>query len=211
MSLVTLDVSREVAATYVSPGQYVEVRMGGETGYFVLAGAPGVGPWELVMKSGGGVSDVLLAASGGVDLEVTAAIGDGFPMDEARGHSLVIALNGTGIAAGRPLVRGRIVDGDAAITQVYVGARTGAEMALSADIAAWRAAGVSAVVCLSQGDGDGEGLARGYVQDVIRARTPPGGWSNGHVFAVGATSMVDALRALAPELGLPRERVLTNH
>jgi CDP-4-dehydro-6-deoxyglucose reductase len=212
MTLVTIDVSREVAASYVSPGQYVEVRTSGETGYFVLAGALGARPWELVMRAGGGVSDVLLAAPVGVDVEVSLAIGEGFPMDEARGRPVVIALSGTGIAAGRPIVRRRVVDGDAAITQVYVGARTEAELALREDLAAWREAGVPVVVCLSQGDQpSGEERARGYVQDVIRARTPPGGWRKSHVFAVGVASMVDALRALAPDLGLPPERVLTNH
>ncbi len=213
MTLVILEPEPGVAPSYTSPGQYVEVRARGATGYFVLAGVPGELPWELVMRAGGGVSDVLLAAPPGLDVEVTAAIGDGFPMDEARGHLLVVALSGTGVAAAPPLVRRRIGDGDAALTQVWLGVRTQAELPLLADIEAWRAAGVPVVVCLSQpGDAPvGELFSRGYVQDVMAARIPSGSLAEARVFAVGVASMVDALRALAPRLGLPPERVHTNH
>jgi NAD(P)H-flavin reductase len=165
------------------------------------------------MRSGGGVSDVLLPAPLGVEVEVTAAIGDGFPMAAARGRPLVIALSGTGVAAGRPLVRHRIAEGDAARTQVWLGVRTESEIPLAADIALWREAGVPVVVCLSQ---PGEGLpgalfARGYVQDVMAARLAEGSLGDGRIFAVGVSSMIDAVRALAPRLGLPPDRVHTNH
>ena len=213
MTLVTLEPEPGIAPSYTSPGQYVEVRAQGETGYFALAGFPGELPWELVMRSGGGVSDVLLPAPLGRDVEVTAAIGDGFPMDAARGRLLVVALSGTGVSAGRPLVRHRIAEGDAACTQVWLGVRTYAELPLAADIEAWRAAGVPVVVCLSQpGEAPaGELFARGYVQDVMAARIAPGSLADARVFAVGVASMVDAVRALAPRLGLPPEHVHTNH
>jgi NAD(P)H-flavin reductase len=213
MTLVTLEPEPGIAPSYTSPGQYVEVRAQGETGYFALAGIPGELPWELVMRSGGGVSDVLLPAPLGLDVEVTAAIGDGFPMEAVHGRLLVIALSGTGVAAGRPLVLRRIADGDASRTQVWLGVRTRAELPLAADIEAWRAAGVPVVVCLSQpGDApDGDLFARGYVQDVMAARIPAGSLVDARLFAVGVASMVDALRALAPQLGLASEGVHTNH
>jgi NAD(P)H-flavin reductase len=214
MTRVTVEPAPAIVASYVSPGQYVHARVDGATGYFVLAGAPGAAPWELIMRSGGGVSDVLLAAEIGIELEVTPALGDGFPWAAVHGRPLVIALSGTGVAAGRPLLRRRIADGDAALTQVYLGVRTRAELPLTGDVEAWRRAGVSVTVCLSNPDepvGD-EGFARGYVQDVLRASssssTVP---RDAHVFAVGVPTMVDALRTLAPSLGIAPERVLTNH
>lgn len=213
MTLVILEPEPGLALSYTSPGQYVEVRARGETGYFVLAGAPGAWPWELVMRPGGGVSDVLLAAEGELDVEVTAAIGDGFPLEASRGRLLVIALSGTGVAAGRPLVQRRIADGDAPLTQVWLGVRTHAELPLAADLEAWRAAGVPVVVCLSQPSDapPGELFSHGYVQDVMAARISAGSLAEARVFAVGVASMVDALRALAPRLGLTAERVHTNH
>jgi NAD(P)H-flavin reductase len=213
MTMVILEPTAALGPSFTSPGQYVEVRAQGETGYFVLAGVPGELPWELVMRSGGGVSDVLLPAPLGLDVEVTAAIGDGFPMDAARGRRLVVALSGTGVAAGRPLVRHRISDGDAPLTQVWLGVRTLAELPLATDIEAWRAAGVPVVVCLSQ-PGDtpvGELYSRGYVQDVMAARIPAGSLADARVFAVGVASMIEAVRALAPRLGLTSEHVHTNH
>jgi NAD(P)H-flavin reductase len=96
---------------------------------------------------------------------------------------------------------------------VWLGVRTHAELPLAADIAAWRAAGVPVVVCLSQpGDAPvGELFSRGYVQDVMAARIAPGSLAHARLFAVGVGSMVEALRALAPRLGLAVERVHTNH
>jgi NAD(P)H-flavin reductase len=214
MTLVAIEPDRRVAASYTSPGQYVEVRIEGQTGYFVLASVPGLRPWELVMRAGGGASDVLLAGRIDVDLEVTAALGDGFPMEAARGRPLLIALSGTGVAGGRALVRHRIADGDGPLTQVWLGVRTHAELPLASDLEAWRGANVPVVVCVSQ-PGDalpaGELVYRGYVQDVIAARVPAGALTDAYVFAVGVTSMVDALRVLAPRLGMAPDRVRTNH
>jgi NAD(P)H-flavin reductase len=213
MTRVTIDPAQELVGSYSSPGQYIHARVGGETGYFVLAGAPGASPWELVMRAGGGVSDVLLAAEPGLALEVTPALGDGFPWNDVHGRAVVVALSGTGVAAGRPLVRRRIADGDAAKTQVYLGVRNAAELPLADEVEAWRRAGVSVTICVSQaGEAAGEErFARGYVQDVLRARAVPGAFADAHIFAVGLSTMVDALRAMAPELGMPAERIRTNH
>jgi NAD(P)H-flavin reductase len=218
LTLVTLEPSPAVVPSYVSPGQYIEVRADEATGYFVLAGAPGGRPWELIMRAGGGVSDVLLAAPLGKAVEVTAAIGDGFPMDAVAGRPLVLALSGTGIAAARPLVRHRLAGGDAVRTLVFLGVRTQSELPLAGDRQAWDEAGVSVVLCLSQPAGREEAaggrFVRGYVQDVLRARAEArslGSFAGAPVFAVGVASMVEALRALAPTLGIPGDRVHTNH
>jgi NAD(P)H-flavin reductase len=231
LSLLTLELEPDVASTYAAPGQYVEVRAGGETGYFVLANEPGAPAWELIMRAGGGASDLLLAMVPGTPVEVTRAIGDGFPMDKARGRALLIALSGTGVAAARPLLRRRIADGDAALTRLLVGIRTRGELPLERDLSGWAAAGVGVLVCLSQADADADAVdpagaaagadgrddsddarfVRGYVQDVLRVRPesrPPAG---AHIFAVGVASMVDALRELAPAMGIAREHVHTNH
>jgi NAD(P)H-flavin reductase len=215
MTLLEVDPGPAVAATYRSPGQYVEVCVQGETGYFVLAGAPTAALWQLVMRAGGGASDVLLRMVPGEPLEVTDAIGPGFPMEAARGRPLVIALSGTGVAAGRPLVARRIAEADAAGTEIFLGARRRSEVALEHDLDAWQRAGVRVVVCLSQDDAFAEGTryVRGYVQDVLRDRAAQPGHarSGALIFAVGVRSMVDALRALAPSLGIRPEDVITNH
>jgi len=214
LTLVALDAPEAATAAYTSPGQYVEVRAGdaGETGYFVLASEPGARPWELIMRSGGGASDVLLVARVGTRVEVSSAIGAGFPMERARRAPLVVAVGGTGIAAARPLVRRRIRDGDARATTLLVGARSRSELALAEDLRGWSDAGVRVLVCLWQPEDDepADGFFRGYVQDALRTldlrgAAPP------LVFAVGPAAMVGALRAAAPLVGVAPEHVLTNH
>lgn len=214
LTVIVVDAPEVATASYRSPGQYVEVRAGdaGEAGYFVLASEPGARPWELIMRSGGGASDVLLVAPLGTDILVTAAIGAGFPLERARGAPLVVALGGTGIAAGRPIVRRRIRDGDAERTTVLVGARTRAEVALESDLREWSAARVAVTVCLSQPEGaaPSDGVVHGYVQDALRRLDPRPGVRT-LVFAVGPASMIAALRAAAPAAGIDHGDVLTNH
>lgn len=209
---MVLEAGRDVLETHASPGQYIEARADNETGFFVLSNEPGSGALELIMRAGGGVSDVLLAANLGKALEVTSALGEGFQMNGARGHPLVIALGGSGIAAGPSLVRRRILDGDVHRTWVLVGIRTREEFGMRPDIEAWSRAGVTVLVCLSRDDRTIEGVAcsKGYVQDVLRARSDFD-LRGGFIFAVGAHSLVDELRRVAPELGLEPHRVRTNH
>lgn len=170
------------------------------------------------MRSGGGASDVVLAMPVGSPVELTGALGEGFPLDEASARPLVVVLHGTGVAAGPPLVRHRIRGGDAGRTAVLVGARVERELPMHPELSAWLAAGVDVTVCLSQGDPvelDPLRVVRGYVQDVLVARASSGDLQiepgRTLVFAVGATSVVEALRAVAPTLGLAASDVRTNH
>jgi NAD(P)H-flavin reductase len=222
LTRVRVEPASDLYAGYRVPGQYVEMRAGGETGFFVLSGEPGERPWELVMRSGGGASDVVLVMKEGSPIELTSAIGQGFPLQAAGGHPLAVVLNGTGIAAAPPLVRWRVRHGDAARTRLFVGVRGLEELALQAELRRWSAEGVDVVVCHSQPADPavvapaGVHLAQGYVQDVVRARLAAASsgrptLDGGHVFAVGSSSMIDGLRALASELGLPEGRVLTNY
>jgi NAD(P)H-flavin reductase len=190
LTRIVLVPAAEVTASHDTPGQYVEVRADGQTGYFVLSSDPRTSPWELVMRAGGGASDVLLVMQLPGAVEVTAAIGAGFPMRDVRGRELLVALGGTGIAAGPPVVRRRISDGDARLTRVWVGAR-GDALPLAGEIEAWRGAGVEVTV------------ATGFVDEAMSAHIVAA--PEAPIFAVGADAMVAALRSLAPG------RVHTNH
>ena len=134
-------------------------------------------------------------------------------MNDAGSRPLVIALGSTGIAAGPSLVLTRINDGDVRRTRVLVGVRTREEFGMRPDIEGWNRAGVNVLVCLSRDDRTIEGIscAKGYVQDVLRARANALDLRGGFIFAVGADSLVDELRRIAPELGLEPQRVRTNH
>jgi NAD(P)H-flavin reductase len=210
---MTLSTESSVVSSYQSPGQYVEVRADGQTGFFVLANEPGARKWDVILRSGGGASDVLLTLRPGASLEVTDAIGVGFPMREAREHPLIVALGGSGIAAGPPIVTRRIADGDAGRTRVLVGIRTATELPMRDDLEAWMRSGVDLLVCLSKDDGSIDKIPyeHGYVQDVLLARVPKPIASDCRVFVVGTGSMVDALKRIASELGIAPDHVQTNH
>jgi NAD(P)H-flavin reductase len=207
--------------SYVRPGQYVEMRIGGEEGFFVVSSDPGVSPWELVMRSGGGASDVVLACDADTPLELSGALGHGFPLDDVRSAPLAVVVGGTGVAAGPPIVRRRIHDGDARRTAAFVGVRHVSELPLEAELRAWAQAGVRVVLCCAQppedplpSDEDGAGalgFACGFVQDILPSRLPAGWLASGRIFAVGSGPMVEALRDAAPSLGLDRTRVETNY
>ncbi len=216
--LLALELAPDVRATHTVPGQYVSVRAGGDTGYFVLASAVGAQTWEVLLRAGGDVADALLVARVGESVPITAALGAGFPCAEARGHSLVIAAAGTGIAAAKPLLEWRTRDGDAARTDVFLGMRLASELPIREEIAVWRAAGARVTVCLSREEPDpapdphGPVYARGYVQDFARstlARVARRGRSM--VFAVGPGPMIEAVRALSRELGVEESDFRTNY
>jgi NAD(P)H-flavin reductase len=219
LTRVTVEPSEALLSTYRRPGQYVEMRVDGAMGFFVLASDPGEGPWTLIMRPGGGASDVVLGIAIGSPIELTGALGHGFPADAAAGLPLVIALNGTGVAAAPPLVHRRIRDGDAGLTQLYIGLRTRDELPIEPELRAFRQGGVEVVVCLSQApalvaEDSEEAVTRfapGYVQDVLRARVTAGSLSGGRIFAVGSSAMLASLRDVALDLGLPRDHVHTNY
>lgn len=191
LTRIVLAPANGALASHGVPGQYVEVRADGQTGYFVLSNEPGASPWELVMRAGGGASDVLLVTPVPRTVEVSSAIGSGFPMSDMRGRELLIALGGTGIAAGPPVVRRRIRDGDAPRTRVWIGARADG-LPLAGEVEAWQGAGVNVNV-----------VDRGFVDQAMRTHIAAAGGAS--IFAVGAEAMVAALRSLAPG------RVHTNH
>src|SRR6478672_3633122 len=130
--LLTLEVPSAVRTTHVLPGQYVSVRAGGDTGYFVLASAVGAEAWEILLRAGGDVADALLVAGVGELVPVTDALGSGFPCTEARGRDLIVAVAGTGMAAAKPILAWRMNDGDAARTDVFLGMREAAELPMKA-------------------------------------------------------------------------------
>lgn len=202
--LVGIDVDASLARAYAAPGQYIELRTPRGNGYFVLAGALGVSPWELLVRNAGDAADVLVSSPLGTPLDVSAPLGDGFPADRATGRQLVIAVVGSALSVARPLVGRRIDEHAANRTHVYVGARSAAEVPLPEEVEAWAAAGVEVVLCLSRAELEHDrahlAFARrspGYVQDVVARDCEVGRLLSGAlVFAAGPAGMLTAMRGL---------------
>lgn len=205
---VRLSVDDETAATHTRHGQYLEVREGAEQGYFAVASSPGEESWDLLVRDGGTMGDRLRAAALGTPFDVSKAQGRGFPLELAKGHPLVLATTGSGIAAVLSAIGQRIEDGDARRTFLLYGVRQRNEVALASELEAMRAAGIDVAICLSREHATEPGFFRGYVQDVAKARS----WNLGAglIFAAGNDAMIVGMREAAPLLGLSADAVKLN-
>ena len=206
---IALEVDADVRTTHTTPGQYLSIVVAGENGYFVIASEIGALAWRLLVKGGGTVADALLAEPLGATFSITAALGAGFPCDEARGRPLVVAAAGTGIASVPPVATRRVAEGDAARTTVLLGLQRAADLPCAEDVAAWRAAGMAVLLCVSREEHHDTGSFRGYVQDVARAQVRPA--DRTMIFAVGPAAMVDGTREIAAQLGAAPGDVRTNY
>lgn len=200
---MSLGVDAALARAYGSPGQYVELRTSRGRGFFVLAGDVGVSPWELLVRNAGDAADALVTAELGTSFDISAPLGDGFPVDRALDRHLVVAVVGSALAVARPLLRMRCDGGKASATHLYVGARSAAELPLADEIERWTQSGAEVVLCLSRGELDHD-LERipaarrepGYVQDVVARHVEGGRIPRAMVFAAGPESMLSAMRDL---------------
>jgi len=193
LTRVTLAVPEDRRASYVHAGQYVEVVIDGARGFFALAGPIGAPAWELLVRASGGASEALLATPPGESVDVSLALGRGFPDDALAAERLVVAVGGSAIAIAPPIVARRAPGS----THLYVGVRTPADTPLLDELRAWRAAGFAVTLCASRDvDGDvGLPVARAYVQDVIaRDRATIGAPAT--VLVAGPDGLVAAVRAL---------------
>ncbi len=201
--LVTLRVPDELAGRYIAPGQYVEVIIGADSGYFVLAGKVGAAEWELLVRMNGGASDALIALSLGETVEVMGPLGNGFPLSRAQGRPLVVAVAGSALAVARPIVRARIATREASTTRIYLGVRSARDVGLVFEIESWVEAGVRMVLCLSKSEigHDPDILPRvrrevGYVQTALERAIQAGELlGNVIVFAAGPEPMLSDMRS----------------
>jgi NAD(P)H-flavin reductase len=154
-----------------------------------------------------------MATAIGERIEVTEAQGAGFPIEEAQGRNLLVAVTGSGIAAGRPVVRARARGGEARATELFLGVRTLAEVPLGGELRDWREAGTKVTVCVSREPvpPGREGVAAGYVQDIARAYAARSPSTGRMIFAAGVKDMISAVRTLARDLGAAESDVRTNY
>jgi NAD(P)H-flavin reductase len=200
-------------ASYTTPGQYIRLATGGKSTYFALAGDPGDATWEILVRGGGDVSDALVAGSPDEEVEISGALGEGFPVHEALGRHLYVVATGTGLGAVRPVLRARVREGLATSTELFFGVRRAVDVPLPDELDALRAVGMGVTLCCSREGAPGTGWEPGYVQDALtrRAARAPRGTGRSLVFAAGVAGMIDALRAVAARLGMDETDVRTNY
>lgn len=170
LSLVALDVDARHQASFVTPGQYVELTIEGKNGYFALASTMLASPWELVVRDSGDASAALLTAPIGTELSLTSALGAGFPVHLAEQRPAVIAVTGSAVSVVRPFLAHREAAGDLRRTYVFVGVRSIADAPLASELAAWAGKGAHVWLATSRTSGEvlpGVRVASGYVQTAL--------------------------------------------
>ncbi len=210
---VELLLPSDAARAHRRPGQVVKVHATTGDAYFAVASAPSPsGAIDLLLKRGGKVADAAIAAAApGATLGVSAPFGDGFPVEEAVGHDVLLFAAGSGIAPIRALVQHVLADrASFRLVTLFYGQRHGSDFAYCAEHATWERGGVRVVLCPSQADEAWTGV-RGRVQEVARSMAFGGASPERTVaFVCGMTAMVDDVRATLSHAGIAPERVHLN-
>jgi sulfhydrogenase subunit gamma (sulfur reductase) len=204
-----------LAPRHARPGQVVKLRTrdpgGDHEAYFALANAPRAdGMVELLLKRGTPVADALASVAAGSLVEATAPFGDGFPLDAARGRDVLLFAAGSGISPMRALLQALLAQRDHGQLALFYGQRSDRDFAYVREHDAWRGDGVHLVLCASQPSPSWTG-ARGYVQTVAHElKLHQVGTDNAVAFLCGMRPMVDDVRRVLRQYGLPPERTFLN-
>ena len=99
LHLLTVDVPQAISSGFHNAGQYHRVRVKhGEDAWFAIASPPGQSPFQYLVRESEGAAGAWVRSGPGAELELTAPEGPGFPVEAARGRSLVLIGTGTGFA-----------------------------------------------------------------------------------------------------------------
>lgn len=212
---VVLDVGIDAASAYTTPGQYIQVRVGGDDakpGFFAIANSPGdelakSGRLALLLKEGGAAADAVVAAPINATVSVSPVQGKGFPIDRippADVHTVLLFGTGSGVAPLRAaILSGALTPSKRRDVRFYYGTRDPASTAYASEADAWRAAGVRVIPVYSDG-GDA------YIQDVFAQE---GGLAEGDKTAAllcGQKEMCEAVKGVLAEAGVREDNILLN-
>ena len=207
---VHVDVSgTPLVGSHSLPGQYVRVRIDAGEGVFAIASGPerDGATFELLVKSGSEVADVLADAPVGTPVELTAPEGPGFPLSQGHGHRVLLFATGSAISAIRSLIHAiRHERHRFRSVTLYFGARTPDAFAYEGELDEWREAGIDVVRTVSQTGAPGWQGLTGYVQ----AHLAEEALADAVAFVSGQPEMVDDVRRALCERGMPPDKVFQN-
>lgn len=104
LQLIRVEVPATVATAFHTPGQFVRVKVGELQSPFAIASAPGSSHFEFFVRTNGDVARAMSALPAGDLIEIALPEGPGFPLERAKGHSLLLVGTGTGWAPLRSVL-----------------------------------------------------------------------------------------------------------
>ncbi len=220
---VVVSVPPAVAALHTRPGQFVVLAVQDaedrvHEGFFAMWSAPHASEATLRFllrmnaPEGGDVARRLAAIPEGTSLGVSAPMGAGFPLDEARGRHLAFVATGTAYAPIAACIEHLFAHPVGALdVSLDLGVRSPAHLADPDALERFRARGVE--VAVSYSAPTSEGAVRGaLVQDTLLDRLlAQGRLADTLILAAGHDAMLESLRARHRALGGDPRRIATNH
>lgn len=195
----------EVAAAFTAPGQYQLLRVAGEQAYFAIASAVAKPRFEYFIRARGGASRALGMLEPGDPVAMSEPLGAGFPLQAARGRTLLLVGSGTGISPLRSAVLSVLERRrEHARVVLLLGMTTERHSGFGAEFPRWERAGVEVRLTLTQPPSGWRGRA-GPVQDHL-----PEIEASAAAFLCGQPSMVSSVTGALVERGVSPERIFTN-
>ncbi len=215
---LTLEASDAALRAFRHPGQFCRVRARspqGELheGIFALLSAPGEGRLRFLLRTpnpeGGEAASLLAHLPIGASVEATLPAGDGFDLPRAMGRDLYFLATGTAIAPVRAAVEVALQErASFGHLRLDHGVRSDLHVAVGADLARFRAAGVDVHVHVSEPGPDGA-IHGVRVQDAALAAASDLGRA---AFVVaGQSALVSELRREVAARGGDPSLVLHNY
>jgi sulfhydrogenase subunit gamma (sulfur reductase) len=123
------------------PGQIVELGLFGygEIPLGIASSPTNTDSFQVVIRAVGRVSNALLRLDAGDKVTLRGPLGHGFPLEELRGHNILIVAGGIGLCPTRSLIL-YILDrpGEFGTFSLFFGVRSPKEMLFKHDLEIWR-------------------------------------------------------------------------
>lgn len=227
---IEIQVDPSIVSTYISPGQYVQIKTGeGKPGFYAIASPPsksegeGSGIFTFLIKENDSNLFLTSASSGSV-VDMSVAMGKGYNVAEYFQKykfdfpvtNILMLACGSGIAPIASAIDSGILGlGQSNFNSLfqskatlYLGVRSSAHIPLKDRLSQWEKAGIRVIPVLSKPEDAFKGR-RGYVQDILREDgiSVP---RNSGLLLCGQRGMVEDVKRQCLEAGVFEGRVLLN-
>ncbi|XP_065881832.1 fruit protein pKIWI502 [Euphorbia lathyris] len=219
---VTIDVSdsSDLVTSHTHAGQYLQLRIPDfeKPSFLAIASPPSYaasnGAFQFLVKSvAGSTAELLCGLKKGDVVELTQAMGNGFPIDRIeppeKYSTVLIFATGSGISPIRSLIESGFSADRRSDVRLYYGARNLKRMAYQDRFKEWESSGVKIVPVLSQPDDSWAGEI-GFVQAAFsRAKQIDFPLGTGAVLC-GQKQMAEEVTAMLVADGVSNEKILKN-
>jgi NAD(P)H-flavin reductase len=210
-TLLTVDVPVDVWSKHIRPSQYVDIVLPDmRPWHATIASRQGQSFFEFLVKDVGERSHRVSSLEVGDEFDITAPMGDGFPLLAYRRHNLILAACGVAICAMRPLIQDILLArNDWYRVMLFYSERTADLFAFLNEMEVWRENKIEIHLTASRpSEGTPWKGYSGYVQDLIYEIQPE--TDQAVAFVAGKDGMIEGVRDILARMNLPPNLVITN-